>query len=59
MWLDSTLLPQHSRESDENKEHLYELLVKTDIFYFLFVMITHFNEFSTANKCEQYSNHLS
>lgn len=51
--LELALLPQHSWNSDENKAHMYELLVKTDIFYFVFVITIYFNEFCTTNKCKQ------
>lgn len=55
----SQLLPQQSWDSDENKALTYELLVKTHIFYFVFVITIYFNEFCTTTKCEQHSNHLS
>lgn len=54
-----TLLLWHSQDSKENKTLMHELLVKTDIFYFVFVVTIYFDEFCATDKCEQQANHLS
>lgn len=55
----STWLPQHSWDSEDDKAHLDELLVNTDIIYFAdLITATHFTKFCNTNKCKWQANRL-